>query len=238
MQTGLHRSRDVARRVGEAFKKSLSMSSIRRLLRLAGFTYKRIRRGVRHLRNQADYEFFQGEMNELKTLADAGGIDLFYFDEMGLSRQAVVPYGWQPRGESRAFVPATPSGNLTTLAFMSRDQRLRAFTCPGAATAELVVACFEEFAQNLTKPTVVVLDNASIHRSRAFKDKIAQWRKQNLLIQFIPPYCPELNLIETLWKHIKYHWLDPQDFSSVQSLTQALDHILTSFGEKYQITFA
>ena len=205
MLDGLHRSRDVARRVGDEFKKRLSLSSIRRLLRTAGFGYKRIRRSVRHLRCQADYEFFQGEMNELKTLADQGHIDLFYFDEMGLSRQAVVPYGWQPLGQSHAFVPATPSGNLTTLAFMSRDHRLRAFTCQGAATAEVVVACFDDFAQGLTQPTVVVLDNASVHRSRAFKNKIAQWRTQNLLIQFLPPYCPELNLIEILWKHIKYH---------------------------------
>lgn len=238
MLDGLHRSRDVARRVEDEFKKRLSLSSLRRLLRTAGFRYKRIRRSVRHLRSQADYEFFQGEMSELKILSEQGHIDLFYFDEMGLSRQAVVPYGWQPLGKSSAYVPTTPSGNLTTLAFMSCDQRLRAFTCQGAATADLVVACFDEFAQGLTKPTVVVLDNASIHRSRAFKHKIAQWRKQNLLIQFLPPYCPELNLIEILWKHIKYHWLEVQDFGSAQSLANALDHILTSFGEKYRITFA
>lgn len=227
----------MAQRLTDTFKKSLSIVSLRRLLRSNGLSYKRIRKSLRHLRNQPDYEFFQGEVKTLHALEQTGQIDLFYYDEMGLSRQALVPYGWQPKGASPAFIGATPSGNLTTMAFMSRDNRLRAFTCQGAATAELVVACFEDFAQSLTKPTIVILDNASIHRSKAFLNRIPAWRKQNLLIQFIPPYCPELNLIEILWKHIKYHWLRPQDFLSADSLVQALTQILTSFGENYRITF-
>jgi transposase len=42
----------------------------------------------------------------------------------------------------------------------------------------------------LVKPTVVVLDNASIHRSKLFLSRIADWYRKNRLIQFIPPYCP------------------------------------------------
>lgn len=227
----------MAQRLNEAFKKRLSIVSLRRLLRQNGLTYKRIRKSLRHLRHQPDYEFFQGEMKALQALEHVGQIDLFYYDEMGLSRQALVPYGWQPTGTSPAFVGATPRGNLTTMAFMSRDNRLRAFTGQGAATADLVVACFEDFARSLTKPTVVILDNASIHPSKAFLSRIPTWRRQNLLIQFIPPYCPELNLIEILWRQIKYHWITPQDFFSADSLAQALTRILTSFGENYRITF-
>jgi transposase len=28
-----------------------------------------------------------------------------------------------------------------------------------------------------------------------------------LILKYLPPYSPELNLIEILWRHIKYRWL-------------------------------
>jgi transposase len=174
----------------------------------------------------------------LQQQEDEGEIDLYYFDEMDVNLQAVVPYGWQQKGQSQAFIPATQSQNLTTLAFMKRNNRLYPFTCQGAATTQLVIACFEEFIQTIEKKTVVVLDNAPTHRSKRFEEKRKEWRKKGLFIQFIPPYCPELNLIEILWKQIKYHWLDPKDFLTKNTLQEALENILASFGGKYQITFA
>jgi transposase len=33
-----------------------------------------------------------------------------------------------------------------------------------------------------------------------------------LIIKYLPPYSPELNLIEILWRRIKYTWLP---FSSI-----------------------
>ena len=218
--------------------KKLSDWTLRRVFRAEGLSYKRIRKHSKHLRNQTEYEFFREEMRLLQAQEDQGEIDLYYFDEMGVNLQAVVPYGWQAKGKTRAFMPATQSQNLTTLAFMKRNNHLYPFTCPGAASSEVVVACFEEFAKTIEKKTVVVLDNAPTHRSKHFAEKRKEWQKKGLFIQFLPPYCPELNLIEILWKHIKYHWLDPKDFLSKATLENALENILASFGNKYRITFA
>jgi transposase len=58
-----------------------------------------------------------------------------------------------------------------------------------------------DFAKKTTQKTVVVLDNAPIHKSRLFQSKIAQWEEENdLLLFFILPYSLELNLIEIFWK--------------------------------------
>lgn len=54
------------------------------------------------------------------------------------------------------------------------------------------------------KKTVVILDNSPIHRSRMFMAKMKEWEEQDVLIFFLPPHSPELNLIEILWKRIKY----------------------------------
>lgn len=74
-------------------------------------------------------------------------------------------------------------------------------------TSEVVVACFDSFVESIIKQTIVVIDNASIHHSELFNSKIGDWEKKNLFLLYLPPYSPELNKIEILWKHIKYYWL-------------------------------
>lgn len=155
-----------------------------------------------------------------------------------MSRQAVVPYGWQPVGKSEAWVPATPSGNLATLGFFYEDNRFESYLQQGAMNSAMLVKCMDDFASRLVKKTVLILDNASTHTSKLFRSRLAAWRKQGLHIQHIPAYCPELNLIECLWKQIKYHWLNPLDFLTAASLQTALEAILAQIGTKYRITFA
>jgi transposase len=49
---------------------------------------------------------------------------------------------------------------------------------------------------------VVVLDNA---RYNYAKDTRAFAEENNILLLFLPPYAPNLNLIERLWKFAKKH---------------------------------
>jgi hypothetical protein len=178
----------------------VNFSSLRRLFKANKLSYKRIRKSCRHLRDPIAYAFFKGEVQSLRAWAATGEIDLCYGDEMGVSRQAVVPYGWQPVGKSEAYVPATPSGNLTTLGFFYEDNRLESYVQQGAMSSAMLVECVTDFACRLTKKTILILDNASTHTSLLFRSHLAEWRKQGLYIQYIPAYCPELNRIECLWK--------------------------------------
>lgn len=233
----MHRTRDVAQTIHERWQKTVSLSSLRRFFRASKLSYKRIRRSCRHLRDETAYAFFKTELGALRAWAASGEVDLCYGDEMGLSRQAVVPYGWQEMGKSDAFMPATPSGNLTTLGFFYEDNRLESYVLSGAITSDMMVKCVTDFVSRLTKPTVLILDNASSHTSAFFKSHLAGWRSQGLMIQYIPAYCPELNRIECLWKQIKYHWLKPADFLTPSGLKDALVSILSQIGTKYSINF-
>jgi len=51
------------------------------------------------------------------------------------------------------------------------------------------------------------------------------------------PYSPELNLIEILWRKIKYNWLPLRAYLSFDHLQSELKNILDQFGSKYKITF-
>jgi transposase len=88
------------------------------------------------------------------------------------------------------------------------------------------------------KKTVVVMDNASVHTSEEFEECFPRWKKKGLTIKYLSTYSPELNLIEILWRNIKYTWLPFSAYQCLNTLRDALENILKNFGSKYQITFA
>ncbi|WP_195653196.1 transposase [Bacteroides cellulosilyticus] len=55
---------------------------------------------------------------------------------------------------------------------------------------------------------------------------------------FLPPYSPELNPIEILWRFIKYTWMPLDAFKNLNNLKERLTHILSHFGKEYDIKFS
>ncbi len=125
--------------------------------------------------------------------ADQGRLDLVYFDGSGFNLSAKVVYAWQKRG-ARIVVPVMRGTSQNVLGFMwHRCQKFSSFVFEGAIDSNVVISCFDLIAQSLEKETVIVLDNAPIHRSEEFAEKIEEWEKQGLKIYFLPTYCPSLN---------------------------------------------
>src|SRR5215217_5897199 len=85
---------------------------------------------------------------------------------------------------------------------------------------------------------VVVIDNASVHTSEAFEDCLPRWKKEGLIIKYLSTYSPELNLIEILWRNIKYTWLPFSAYQCLNALRDALENILKDFGSKYRVDFS
>lgn len=65
---------------------------------------------------------------------------------------------------------------------------------------------------------VLVLDNAPFHHSNQVKAFLSLF-EQRVVVFWLPPYCPKLNLIERFWKHLK-------DNACPNKLFPTLDHVL------------
>ena len=81
------------------------------------------------------------------------------------------------------------------------------------------------------------MDNAQVNRSRLMQSKREAWEEKNLYVFYLPTYSPHLNLIETLWRQMKYLWLKPEDYISFERLTEAVKKILDGIGSQYKIKF-
>jgi transposase len=216
--------------------KWISKSTLSRLLKGERLRWKRVRKSLRSKRDEQRFRQAQQRITQLTARQQEGEINLVYFDEAGFSLDPYVPYAWQPEGEN-IEIPAAKSDRLNLLGFMNTHNDLTPFIFKGSINTEIVIACFDAFSQNLNKKTVVLIDNASIHKSAAFKSQIGKWYQRGLLLRFLPPYSPELNLIEILWRKIKYEWMSFSAYLSLKHLENELINILGNFGSQYVINF-
>ncbi len=214
----------------------LSKSTLKGLCKKAKLSWKRVRKSLRGKRNEEKFtealEVIKGLMNQ----ADDGEIDFYYFDESGFTLEPCVPYAWQEIGKT-IEIPSSKSRRLNVLGFVDRECRFESYVFEGSVNSDVVISCFNEFSKKLNKKTVVLIDNAPTHTSNAFLDNIDNWEKQNLFIQNIPAYSPELNKIEILWRKIKYEWLNFSAYESFTSLKENLNYILANIGQDYHINF-
>jgi transposase len=147
-----------------------------------------------------------------------------------------MAYCWQYAGEQVAILPQKGK-RINVFGLMSQGRELTAFSKHGSINAQFIVDSIDQWVRTITKPTVLVLDNAPVHQAKVFQAKIEQWQEQNLFIFFLPAYSPHLNRIEILWRKIKYEWLKPQSYCSIESLQEALNYVLMQFGKQYFINF-
>jgi len=70
--------------------------------------------------------------------------------------------------------------------------------------------------------TVVVHDNATLHKSGLTRQQWQRWEEQGLYIFFLPPYCSEMNVIETEWHQLKVHEIAGQMFDNEYDLAMAV----------------
>jgi hypothetical protein len=113
---------------------------------------------------------------------------------------------------------STHSRRLNVLGFLNKRNDLCPYVIEGKVDTSAIVECFEQFSKQVKKRTYVFLENAPIHRSQEFIRHRAKWVKRGLIIQYLPPYSPELNLIEILWRFMKYHWIPFSAYMSFQSV--------------------
>ena len=123
------------------------------------------------------------------------------------------------------------------LGFLSKNGTLKSYIANGRVNSDKVIEVFDNFANNLSKPTVVVLDNASYHKSKKFKANIYRWMNQGLTLLYLPPYSPQLNIIEILWRFMKYVWIDYKAYLNFDNLKEYIKIIFDKYGADFIINF-
>ena len=111
---------------------------------------------------------------------------------------------WQPMGKEGTLVVHTNTGrkrinilgalnlrNLSTIFTLTEE------SCNSVRIVDFFMKIREEY---LGKRVVIVLDNARYNHAR-YTMTFVEW--YNITLLFLPPYCPNISLIERVWKFSK-----------------------------------
>jgi hypothetical protein len=201
-------------------------------------SYKRAKKSI--MKDSKWKTYFQkyAQIQMLKEWANQGLCELYYYDESGFSLNSNIPYRWSPIGEPLKIPANRFSKRISVLGFLNtKTKDLFHTMTTDKVDTQVVIDFFDNFAKQITKITIGVLDNASIHTSKKFKAKIDEWEKQGLYLLYLPPYSPELNPIEMLWREMKYTWMDLNVLNSFDDFYKHIQNMLDFFGLEYDINF-
>jgi putative transposase len=123
-----------------------------------------------------------------------------------------VPYEHPQGRRVNALAALTKHGAAPALYWVAK---------PGSLRAHHLIAFLQELPLTPV-PTVVVLDNGSIHRSKETRAAVPDLWARGVYLYFLPPYSPELNDIEAAFRVIKHDELPERRYTTVPALLDAI----------------
>ena len=128
---------------------------------------------------------------------------LVFIDETWVKTNMAPLHGWGPRGRRlRAYAPFGHWKTQTFIAALRHDRIDAPWVIDGPINGELFGLYIKEIlAPTLSPGDVVVLDNLGSHKGKAARAAV---RATDAHLLFLPPYSPDLNLIEQVFAKLKH----------------------------------
>ena len=215
---------------------TLGDRQVRRYLRLLRAGYRRTASTLEHKQDPAKVARAEGVLDNLKSKARAGRLRLFYLDESGFSPSLPTGYSWCLPGQRKRVRYEYPQGRrvnvLASYAPYGEQPWLDAQAFERTLTSEDLLAYLRGRLPAADVPRVVVLDNASMHVSKAFKAQRAALAREGIYLYYLPPYSPELNEIEAVFKQVKHHEIPNRSHKTKAGLRESVEQGFDSYRKK------
>ena len=171
----------------------------------------------------------------LRPLLQQAGPDqpLYFADGMPPSYPAHPAYGWIKRGVDRELKSNHGRVNVNINGALSWPERELVHLEAEQITSVAMIALFErlEARHPAASAIKVVLDNASYNRSQALKAWLARAGCRIQLV-YLPPYAPNLNLIERLWLLLKKTTLWNEHYTTFAAFKAAISGFLDNLANR------
>jgi transposase len=197
--------------------------------------YRRTASTVKHKQDPAQAARAGAILGHLIERAEAGLLDLFYLDECGFAPALPTGYSWSLPGQRKRVAYEYPQGRrvnvLATYRPFGDAPRLRVEAVERTLTSEDLLAYLRGLPASRV-PRVVVLDNAGLHVRKVVKAQRKELARRRIFLYFLPPYSPELNRIEPVFKQIKHHEIPRRSHKSKAELRASVEGGFESYGRK------
>lgn len=240
------KTKQVKAYITEQFRVAYSVEAVRVLMLKQGLKRLRPKTQPGKPPSEADQREFVANYEQMKAECEPG-TQFLYLDAMHLVHQNEPGYCWGDPKDPPVMKTNTGRKRLNILGgYNPADYSLLHVTGEASCNGERVIELFEVIAaHHPTAPEVVMFsDNAKYFYSAQVRDWVEAHPRFWLLP--LPPYAPNLNLIERFWKfakeelvkntyYEKYKTFRAQVFRFLNHVDQYVDELKTLMVEKFQI---
>jgi len=151
------------------------------------------------------------------------GFVIVAFDEAKFQLGPVYKRIWFPKGEKPKGAFFWSSQKLLTFGALTSNHRFfyDFYDSQNSLTFRIFL---RRFIKTLSrkKKYVFILDNAGFHKTQPVRNLLSEYASF-IVVEYLPPYSPELNPIETSWKVTKNAVTKSQYFPSIDVMQDALE---------------
>lgn len=214
---------------------SLGARQVRRYLKRLGARYRRTAQTLKHKQDPAKAERAGRVLGNLKAKAAAGEVVLYHLDECGFSPTLPVGYSWGLPRQRKLVRYEAPQGRRVNALAAYRpyggSPRLEVFTAERTWDSYDLLGFLKALPWS-KRPRVVVMDNASIHTSLVIRQARHRLATRGIHLYFLPPYSPELNEVEAVFRQVKHQEIPRRSFTSRSGLRDAVVLGFNSYGRR------
>ena len=184
------------------FGVEMSKSAISRLLRHLGLSpqrpiYRSYKRNPRKMR-----EYLEQTFPGLQAQAQRTGATIYFVDESVVRSDAHRGTTWGKIGKTPEVADRGDRFSLKLISAVSPRGDMKFQCFEGRMNGPRFIEFLKKLRADAGGPIIVIADGASYHGSGPVKRYQAE-SKGDVVVEYLPAYCPDLNPDEQVWNHAK-----------------------------------
>ena len=194
------RAADICIHVEETYKVCYTVKGMQALLKHMGFSYKKPKHVPGKTDKQKQEQFIKEYERLMRTKAEEDKV--YFMDGMHPMHNSQPAYGWIKKGEEKQLKANTGRQRLNLNGAYNIEDHKVVIKEEDRIDANAIVSLLRAIKKRQRQGiSHVILDNAPYNRSRIVQMFVTENPQIKLI--YLPPYSPNLNLIERLWKFFR-----------------------------------
>jgi transposase len=193
----------VAAAIKAKFGIKLSAVSVGRLLAQLGITAQKPLHQAIERDEALVKKWLKSEYPKIKQMAKAEGADIYFGDAAHIRSDHHAGRTWGKRGAT-PIVQATGAryGISLISAITSKGHMRFMIKEKGGVNADVFIEFLKRLVVGQVRPIFLIVDRGPAHRAKKTLEFVKTLNGK-LRLFFLPPYAPETNPDELVWKHLK-----------------------------------
>lgn len=199
---GLWTLRLIAQLIEREFKVKLSIPTVGKVMHALGFSPQRPLHSAWEQNAVLVSNWRAQVLPELVARAKRSGARVLFADEAGVRSDYHCGTTWGPMGKTPIVRSTGTRTSIQMISAIGLDGAMQFMIHEGLVNAEVFQRFLQQLMLEAQQPIILVVDGHSIHKAKSIKSYVESTQGRLELV-YLPPYSPQLNPDEQVWKHVK-----------------------------------